>query len=124
VTTENLRWTLACRRLGLVGLALCLAGCGARGFAPDSLVEDPGANAFLTQVGKACGDLNLGTATVAALIQSQDDAYFVDETTKLWFGDVSRAQYADDMSAFYPVGDSSRAVECIFQQLPQQPAQR
>jgi hypothetical protein len=119
VTSEHPRGTLPRRGLVLLGLTLCLAGCGANGFAPDALVENPGANAFLTQVGKACGDLNMGTATVAELIQSQDDVYFVDETTKLWFGDVSRAQYADDMSGFYPVGDSSRAVTCIVRQLPE-----
>jgi hypothetical protein len=121
---ENPAWRRARGRLVLVGLCAALAGCGARGFAPDSVVENPGAQAFIAQVNKQCGDLNLGTATIAWLIQSQDDVYFVDETTKLYFGEVSKAQYADDMSSFYPVGEGSRSLECIFQQLPKQPAQR
>ncbi len=118
------RWTPAAVGLGLVSLAINFAGCGARGFAPDALVEDPGASAFLSQVRTACGNLNVGTATVAYLIQSQDDVYFVDETSKLYFGDVSRAQYADDISGFYPIGNSSKAVECIVQQLAGERPQR
>jgi hypothetical protein len=59
-------------------------------------------------------------ATIAWLIQGQDDFYFADETTKLYFGDVSRAQYADDISSFYPMGAGSRAIPCIFEQLPRQ----
>jgi hypothetical protein len=117
----NVDWTPARRGLMLAGLIATLAGCGKEGFVRDSLVEDPGANAFLTQVGKQCGNLNVGTGTIAWLLQSQDDVYFVDLTSKLYFGDVSRAKYADDLSAFYPVGDSSRAVECIVQQLPKPP---
>jgi hypothetical protein len=114
----NHRWSPARRGLILFGFAAALAGCGKEGFVRDSVVENPGANAFLTQVGKACGDLNVGTATIDWLLQSQDDVYFVDLTSKLYFGDVSRSKYTEDMSSFYPVGDSSRAVECIFQQLP------
>ena len=63
----------------------------------------------------------MGTGTIAWLLQSQDDVYFVDLTSKLYFGDVSRAKYAEDLSAFYPVGDSSRAVACIVRQLPKSP---
>ena len=114
------QWGRTCRRLCLLGVIVSLAGCGARGFAPDALVENPGANAFLTQVGKQCGDLNMGTGTIAWVLESQDDPYFVDETTKLYFGDVSRAQYEDDLSSFYPVGEGSRAVACIYEQLPKQ----
>ena len=114
------RWGRHCRRLCLFCVIVSLTGCGARGFAPDSVVENPGADAFLTQVGKQCGDLNVGTGTIAWLLESQDDVYFVDETTKLYFGDVSKAQYEDDISSFYPVGDSSRALSCIYAQLPKQ----
>jgi len=113
------RWTLTRRGLILVGLAVALAGCGKEGFVRDSVVEDPAANAFLTQVGKQCGNLNVGTGTINWLLQSQDDIYFVDLTTKLFLGDMTRAKYKEDINSFYPVGDSSRAVECIFGQLPQ-----
>jgi hypothetical protein len=116
------RWTLARRGLILLGLATALAGCGKEGFVRDSVVEDPAANAFLTQVGKQCGNLNVGTADIAWLLRSQDDIYFVDLTTKLFLGDMTRAKYKEDINSFYPVGDSSRAVECVFQQLPKPPS--
>jgi hypothetical protein len=100
------RWTLARRGLILVGLAATLAGCGKESFVRDSLVEDPAASAFLTQVGKECGDLNVGTGTINWLLESQDDVYFVDLTSKLFFGDMTRAKYRDDINAFYPVQNS------------------
>jgi hypothetical protein len=124
VTTASQRWAHTSRTLPLFALALSLSGCGTRGFAPDAVVENPGAEAFLTQVGRACGNLNLGPADINALLQSQDDVYFVDETTKLWFGEVSKAQYADDLSGFYPGGSTPRAITCIVAQLPAAPAQR
>jgi hypothetical protein len=117
-------WAQAGCRLCLLGLVIGIAGCGARGFAPDSVVENPGASAFLAQIGKHCGDLNMGTADINWLLQSDEDVYFVDETTKLYFGDVSRAQYADDLGSFYPVGDATKALPCIYQQLPATPPQR
>ena len=114
----NHRWTPARRGLILAGLIVALTGCGKEGFVRDSVVEDPAANAFLTQVGRECGNLNVGTGTINWLLESQDDVYFVDLTSKLFFGDMSKAKYAEDINSFYPVGDSSRAVQCIFQQLP------
>ena len=117
-------WSRVTLGPSLFCMALLISGCGTQGFAPDALVENPGAEAFLTQVGKACGDINLGTATIAYRLQSQDDVYFVDDTTKLWYGDISRAQYRDDISAFYPAGDSPRAVDCVLRQLPAQSAPR
>lgn len=103
-------------------LAFSLAGCGTTGFAPDSVVENPGADAYLDRVAKACGNLDLGTATIGYLLQGQGDAYFVDLTTKLWYGEITRAKYTDDISAFYPGSDASKAVRCIFGQLPERAA--
>jgi hypothetical protein len=102
---------------GLIGLVLSGGGCGTQGFAPDALVPNRGVDAFLDRIGKACGDLNLGSGTVAYRLQNQDDVYFVDESSKLWSGDVTLAQYADDISSFYPGGDTVKVVACVERQL-------
>lgn len=48
---------------------------------------------------------------------NSDDTYFVDESSKLYFGRVSRDQYASDIDAFYPGGANQDALACIFDQL-------
>jgi hypothetical protein len=94
-------------------------GCGSVGFAPDALVESPQADAFLNRVAKDCGRLRIGDQTVAYLLDvNNSDTYFVDETTKLFFGDVSGEQYASDINAFYPTDANRPAIECVFAHLP------
>jgi hypothetical protein len=46
--------------------------------------------------------------------------YFLDETTKLYFGEVSRVQCATDINGFYP-GENQAALDCIFARLPENP---
>jgi (2Fe-2S) ferredoxin len=40
------------------------------------------------------------------------------ETTvgRVWYGDVSKAQYADVMNSIYPVEEGSPVLECIYRQ--------
>lgn len=99
------------------GLALGLSGCGGNLMAPDPLVENPEADAFLTRIGKECADYSIGTNPLNYLIQEGDDDYFIDITTKLYFGRISRKQYASDINAFYPTDANKPALECIFSKL-------
>jgi hypothetical protein len=100
-------------------LTILSAGCGTVGFAPDSVVENPGADRFLTQLGLECGTQKIGDQTVAYLLDvNSNDTYFVDETTKLYFNDVSRAQYAGDINGSYPSDANQGAIDCIFSKLP------
>ncbi len=50
------------------------------------------------------------------LINESADAYFIDETTKLYAGTVSSAQYRSDINSFYPTGANDVAIDCIFSQ--------
>ncbi|MGA7980538.1 MAG: hypothetical protein WCA32_09945 [Chromatiaceae bacterium] len=100
-------------------LALIAVGCGRVGFAPDALVENPGADKFLNLLGSECGKQKIGDQTVEYLLGvNSNDTYFVDETTKLYFGDVSRQQYASDINASYPTDTNQGALDCIFAKLP------
>ena len=99
----------------VVSLALC--GCGGDVASPDALVENPGADAFLTRIASACADKSVGNNQLNWLINESDDSYFVDETSKLYFGKVSQEQYRSDINGFYPTGSNDAALECIFSQL-------
>ena len=100
----------------------CLSGCGGSVMAPDPFIENPGAEAFFDRVAKQCSDKTIGRSTLEILIdQSQEEnqgAYFIDLTTKLYFGKVSRQQYASDINSFFPAGDNQEGLDCIFANLP------
>jgi len=99
-------------------LPLILAGCGGDVMAPDPIVENPDAEAFLEQVQKECGHLNIGSQPIGFLLSSSsDDTYFVDETTKLFASRVSQQAYSDDINSFYPAGSNQKALDCISGQL-------
>ena len=49
--------------------------------------------------------------------ESSDDTYFVDESSKLYFGRVDKENYSTDINAFYPGGTNQPTLDCIFAQL-------
>jgi len=106
------------------GLALAaavtaaIAGCGQNLVAPDAVVEGSGTEAFLDRIDKRCGNHRLGIQTVTYILNfSQDDAYFLDVTSKLYHGKIDRPTYADDINSNYPAGANQPAIDCIFSQL-------
>ena len=103
---------------GILVTAL-LVGCGRVGFAPNALIENQGANQFLNVIGSACGSQRIGDQSLAFLLSvNSNDTYFIDETSKLYFGDVSRRQYASDINAQYPSDTNQGAIDCVFSKLP------
>ena len=108
------------RSAAVIGaVTLVLSGCGGNVMAPDPIIENPGADAFLTRVAKECGNKSVGSNQLNWLINESDDAYFVDETTKLYAGTVSRYQYRSDINGLYPTGANDPALDCIFSKLPE-----
>ena len=102
---------------------LALAGCGGTLVAPDSLVEDAGDEAFVDQLVKACGKRELGRQPLNYLVQVETgdaNIYFIDQTSKLYFGRIDRQGYASNLKTFRP-GDNQDALKCIFAQLDQVP---
>jgi len=97
---------------------LVLAGCGGDPVLSDRLVEDKGAEAYLDRVEKNCGNMYVGSQQIRYLLGvSNDDAYFLDETSKLYFGRVDQKTYASNIHAFYLSGTNQSTLDCIFQQL-------
>lgn len=101
----------------LVG-TIALAGCGGDAAFSDRVVEDKGAEGFLDRIERSCGTLTVGHQQLKYLLdESSDDTYFVDETSKLYFGRVGKDTYSTDINAFYPSGTNQAALDCIFNQL-------
>jgi hypothetical protein len=103
--------------LALVGAA-ALPACGGNPALSDRVVEDKGAEGFLDRIEKSCGNLPVGNQQLKFLLdESSDDTYFVDESSKLYFGRGDRDAYSSDINAFYPGGRNQPALDCIFAQL-------
>jgi hypothetical protein len=112
----------AIRTLLSLLVAAALQGCAGDPALSDRLVENSGAEGFLDRIQKNCGHLSIGNQTLAYVLEpGSDDTYFVDESSKLYFGRVDRGTYATDIDAFYPTDTNKPAVACIFAQLPDQP---
>jgi hypothetical protein len=101
----------------LVGTT-ALTGCAGDPALSDRFVENKGAEAFLDRIEQNCGTLSVGNQQLKYLLSvNSDDTYFVDETSKLYFGRVEKDAYSTDINAFYPTGTNQAALDCIFQQL-------
>lgn len=97
---------------------IVLHGCGGDLVAPDSITEDPGAEAFLDRVDKVCGKLSIGNQPLNYLLDaSGNDTYFIDESSKFYFGKVDQATFADNINSFYPTSANQAALDCIVAQL-------
>jgi len=102
----------------LVGAGL-VAGCG-NPVLSDRIDENKGAEAFLDRVASKCGKLSVGNQQLDYLLdESSNDAFFIDESSKLYFRKVDRKAYSADINSFYPTDDNQPALDCIFEQLPE-----
>lgn len=105
-------------RLVASAVAVTVPGCGQDLVAPDAIVESGGAEAFLDRIDKNCGNHRLGIQTLSYILNfSQDDAYFLDVSSKLYHGNIDRSTYIDDINGNYPAGANQPALDCIFSQL-------
>jgi hypothetical protein len=110
------------RPIALLALsAALLASC-----APDAVrtVEATGFNAYLRQLGEVCRPLRIGNAEVGDWIRthatsSDDYAYFMDVTSKLYFRRLSPEGYRQAVVGFFGPGSSNESsFDCIFRNLP------
>jgi hypothetical protein len=98
--------------------ALILHACGGDVMAPDAVIPNQGVDKYLDRVANNCGNLELGNQTVAYLLDvNNNDAYFVDISSKLYFDRVTETQYREDINSQYPTGTNQRALDCIIAQL-------
>jgi hypothetical protein len=100
-------------RRACVALALALA---ATGCAPDAMnnLQATGFNAFLGSLARQCNPLVIGNGNVGEWLQQQGNAspnytYFLDMTSKLYYGTISARAYREGITS------NDRSFDCIFQ---------
>ena len=111
--------------MSAAGLALALL-VAAGGCAPDSVtnVQATGYNAYLNTIASSCNPLMLGDANVSEWLQNQgvndpNYSYFLDLTSRLYYGNVSPAAYRDGITGFFgPSTRNEASFACIFRNLP------
>jgi hypothetical protein len=100
-----------------------LAAC-----APDSMrnYQATGYNAYLNTIATACNPLMLGINNVSEWLQNQGSndpnyAYFLDQTSRLYYGTISADMYRQSITGFFGPGSSNEgSFACMFRNLPGQ----
>ena len=103
-------------------LAVVVAGC-----APDAMNnrQATGFNGYLSTLATTCRPLVIGSTDVGQWLINQGSSdpnysYFLDMTSRLYYGTVSPAAYRDGLTAFIGQGSTNaQAFACIFGNLPQ-----
>ncbi|MEJ2175748.1 MAG: hypothetical protein P8Y76_12785 [bacterium] len=91
--------------------------------APDAMDSSPAYDAFLTRLQQACVGQKIGSARVDDLIedsQTSRGGFFVDQTSRLYFGTTSPQDYATGVSAFLNGWPSDPGVQCVLREYEQQ----
>ena len=111
------------RRFAILIVALAVAG-GA-GCAPDAMNnrQATGFNAFLNRIAAECSPLQIGSYQMSEMIErngmNENYIYFLDQTSRVYYGSISQAAYANSINAFFQGGSTGVAVSCILSKLPQ-----
>ena len=95
-----------------------VAGC-----APDAMNNRAatGFNGYLNTIGRDCSPLLLGGQEMSEALQTgagdNNYNYWLDVTSKLYYGTMSPAGYREALTAFFGAG-YDRAIECTIAKLP------
>lgn len=95
--------------------AVVLAAC-----APDAWKPSPGYDAFLNQVQKACYYQRIGLVNVGDMLANpgnMQSSYFIDQTSRLYFGKISRAEWTTGVTAFIQGRAADPGVQCVLTEL-------
>jgi hypothetical protein len=105
---------LALRTAALCAIAF-LAAC-----APDAWKPSPGYEGFLNQVQNACYYQRIGLVNVGDMLTnpgSTQAGYFIDETSRLYFGKITRGNWTSAVTAFMQGRSDDPGVRCVLEQL-------
>ena len=119
---------LAIRKLnGAMGNLIWLSLLSiAAGCAPDTVSnrQATGFNGYLNTLAYSCRPLVIGPYDVGSwlMMRGSDDpnySYFLDMTSKLYYGTVSQADYREGLIGFLGAGSTNaQSFACIFANLP------
>jgi hypothetical protein len=88
--------------------------------APDAWKPAPGYDAFLDQVQKACYYRPIGIVNVGDMLTNpgnMQSTYFIDQTSRLYFGKISRAEWTTGVTAFIQGRATDPGVQCVLAEL-------
>jgi len=94
------------------------------GCAPDAMSNRQAGDfdAFLDRIARECRPLAIGRYQMSDLIErdaiNDDYIYFLDQTSRLYYGTIPPATYRTSIDAFFLGGSSVVAVDCIISKLP------
>jgi len=89
-----------------------LAAC-----APDAVIPSKPYDAFLNQIAQACRGKAIGDWTVDQLVRRSHGftgGYFVDQTSRLYFGRINTRDWAAGVSAFARGTQEDPGIECVI----------
>jgi hypothetical protein len=98
-----------------VAAAATLAAC-----APDAWKPSPGFDGFLNQVQNACYYQRIGLINVGDMLTNpgnMQSGYFIDQTSRLYFGKITRDSWTSGVTAFIQGRASDPGVQCVLGQL-------
>ena len=102
-------------------MAIACAGLLLAACAPDAWRPSPDYNAFLTHLKSACEGQKIGrSATVDYLIRrssSSAGSYFIDQTSRLYFGKTKPQTWATGVSAFLDGWPEDPGIVCVQREM-------
>ena len=99
-----------------IAAAGLLAGC-----APDAWNAQSSYDQFLDTIAKKCFPQQLGQYLISDLIYGSS-SYFLDETSRLYYGKINSASYRNAMVSFSDnSAATNRGIDCILSYLPSSP---
>ena len=123
IRKSRVRLAAISARVALALLVTSLAGC-----APDSVSnrQATGFNGYLNTLAASCRPLVIGSSDVGDWLLNRGSSdsnysYFIDMTSRLYYGTVSADAYRDGLTGFLGPGTTNaQAFACIFANLPTQ----
>lgn len=101
--------------MAALGGAAVLAAC-----ASDAWKASPGYDGFLDQVQRACYYQRIGVVNVGDMLTNpgnMQSTYFIDQTSRLYHGKITRSQWISGVTAFIQGRDGDPGVRCVLDQL-------
>lgn len=103
--------------------ALALAVAALAGCAPGAWNEQPAFDQFIYKLQAVCPYARSGQWQIYAGSTSLvNNATFLDLTSRLYYGKISRSQYATGVASLTFGRENDPAILCVFENLPAQPA--
>ena len=115
------------RAASLLPAALAMAvACLVAGCAPDAYrsAQATGFNAYIQKLGQVCKPLQIGDQDLSRMIFEQANGednyvYFIDNTSRLYYNQLSAASYRQALVGFFGAGTyNDVSFNCIYNNLP------